>query len=270
MKWIKRIVIAVFVFLLVIVVAVYLSIDHVIKSVVESEGTEQLNVPTTLGSVDLGLISGTVDLNTLAIGSPKGFSAPQMFSVGKLNVATGGLMRLRNEPIHLLSITIDQPQLVVEQHGSKTNFRVLMDDLPKNPDQGGNAKTTASQSQPTKYIIDTLTVSNAHVLLKLDLPGLNKDIDVPIPAITMKNIGNADGANNGAAIKDVATTVITQMIEEATHSSSLPPGVPELLSGNLAGVQDKLTGEAQKQLDALKVPINVNGLLNQLSGKKAK
>jgi len=88
--------------------------------------------------------------------------------------------------------------------------------------------------------------------------------------MNMEKIGNADGANNGAAIKDVVTAVIAKMVAEATHSKGLPVELQGLLSGNLNSVQDKLTNEAQKQLDKSKIPVDVNGLLNQIGGNKPK
>jgi hypothetical protein len=271
MKWLFRIIAVIVILLAVGVFVLYLSLDHIVKSVVETQGTEQLNVPTTLGSVNLGLLSGSVGLDSLAIGSPAGFTAPQMFSVGKLSVDTGGVMRLRDQPIHLSSIVIDQPQLVIEQHGDKLNFRELMDHLPSHPDQGAkNTPAAPSQTQPTKLIIDTLTITNSHVLLRLDIPGLTKEQNLALPTLTLQKIGNADGANNGVAMKDVVTAVISQMVTEATHSSGLPINVQDLLNGNLSGVQDKLTGAAQKQLEKAKVPVDVNGLLNQFTGNKGK
>ena len=68
MKWLIRIIVALVILLVVGVFALYLSLDHIVKSVVESQGTEQLNVPTTLGSVDLGLFKGTVSMDDMAIG----------------------------------------------------------------------------------------------------------------------------------------------------------------------------------------------------------
>jgi hypothetical protein len=263
MNWLKRIIAAVLLLLVMAVVGLYLSLDHIVKSVVETQSSEQLNVPTTLGGVNLGLTSGSVGLNNFAIGSPAGFTAPQMFSVGNLNVDTGGILRLRNEPIHLSSITIDQPQLVIENKGQKLNFRELIDHLPKPPAKGQPAP--AGQSQPTRLIIDTLSITNAHVQFQSDLPGLGKPIDIPLPTITMKNIGNADGADNGAAIKDVVVAVIDQMTAAASGSKGLPPEVTALLSGNLSDVQNKLINTGQKKADS-----ELGGLLDKALGNKKK
>ena len=267
LKWIVRIVVLFFVLLGVALFVGYLSLDQIVKSVVQTQGTEQLKVPTTLNGVTLGLFDGTVNLKTFAIGSPPGFSAPQMFSVGNLSVDTGGITRLRKDPIHISSISIDQPQLVIEQHGKDLNFKALMDRLPSNPDQA--PKTTSTQSQPVKLIIDSLKITNAHVLLQSDIPGLAKQIDVPIPEIQMNKIGNADGAENGAAIKDVATAIISKMVDAAAKSSGLPINMQGLLSGNLDQVKDKLIGSVQTQISGIKIPSQVNGLLNQVTGNKS-
>jgi hypothetical protein len=255
MKIFKWIVIVVVLLIVGVAVFVYLNIDH-------------------LDGVSLGLFSGTVDLNHLTIGSPQGFSAPEMLALGGLRVDTGGLSNLRKEPIHVSTIVIDQPKLVIEQAGGKLNFKALMDNLPSNPDQNPPAQT--SEKPPVKLIIDDLSVNNAQVVVRPGIPGLNQEIAIAIPSISVKNIGNADGAQNGAAIKDVVTMLITQMTAKAADSDKLPPEVKVLLSGNLDAVKDKLTqaatGELNKVTEQLKskipasLPANIGGLLNNAGG----
>lgn len=275
MKWIKRILLLIVLLIFGGTLAGYLLIDGIVKTVVQDQGSEQLNVKTTLGGVSLGLIHGTVDLDTLAIGSPKGFTAPQMFSVGKLAVDTGGILRLRDEPIHLASITIDQPTLVIEQQNGKLNFRVLMDDLPKRESAPRNApkrppakQPAAAKDQAVKVIIDTLTITNAHVMVQAGIPGLSKQMEIGLPAMTMKNIGNADGTNNGAALKDVATAVICKMVDQTSLSGLLPIDATKSLKENLGSVAGKLDQAAQQQLDKLKIPVDVGALLQGIGGKK--
>lgn len=294
MKIVKWVVIAVVLLLVVGALVLYMNLNGIVKRTVESQGSEQLKVPTTLNGVSLGLFKGTVDFNNLNVGSPAGFNAPHMLSLGGLSVDTGGLMQLRKEPVHVNSIRVDQPKLVIEFAGTEVNFKKLLDSLPSNPDQN-----PADGKKPTKLIIDSLQVNNAHVVLRgMDqlnqIPGLSKLVNIPaeldlaIPSIEVKNIGNADGAQNGAAIKDVVSTLITQMAAKAAESDKLPPEVRALLSGNLDAVKDKLTSAAKAELtrftgkltDDLKsklpagfptslpanLPGNLGGLLNQGGG----
>jgi uncharacterized protein involved in outer membrane biogenesis len=271
MKVLKWIAIVVVVLLVGIVALIWINLDRIVKKVVETQGTEQLNVATTLDGVSIGLIGGTVDLSNLAIASPTGFSAPQMLSLGGVALDTGGLTRLRNEPIHVASLRIDQPKLVIEQANGKLNFKALMDQLPSHPDKNP-PPPTSGENKTVKLIIDDLSVNNAHVVVRAGVPGLSQEIDIPITSIDVKNVGNADGAENGAAIKDVLTMLITQMTARAADSGKLPPEVGALLSGNLSDVKDKLTGVAADEIDKRlekKLP-GIGNLVNQPSSNGQK
>ena len=290
-KLLKYLVILIVVLVIGAAVAAYLSLGYVVKQVVQKEGTAQLNVPTTLGSAHLGLTSGSIGLTDLAIGSPAGFTAPQMLSVGSLKVDTAGITHLRDKPLHVTDIQVDAPKLVVEQHGMKLNFKELMDNLPGKSPATGEPKpspSTANQN-PTKLVIDTLAITNATVQFIPDAAGvadnalgglgdvgklaakqadkqLGKSIKpttVTLPSLTVRNIGNADGKMQGAEIKDVATAVITAMAQSAAKSANLPFD-PALLNGNLDSVKGKAGDEIQQQLK--KLPGGAGGLLNGVLG----
>lgn len=289
MKKLKWIVIVIVLLLVVGVVVLYLSLDGIIKSVVESQGTEQLKVPTTLESVNLSLLHGTLNLSNFAIASPSGFSAPQMMSLGGLAVDTGGVMQLRNEPIHIPSISIDHPKLVIEQSGLKLNFKELLDGMsggaspsvapaPTAPAAQPATPAPASSSKTTMLIIDDLTMNGASVVIRPGIPGVAQEIDVPIPTIDLKNIGNADGNKNGEAIKDVVATLIKTMVTKTAESDKVPAQVKLLLNSNLttANVENAVKNEAQnigQQLQSGK-KLNAKGiendLLNQLGGGTTK
>ena len=289
MKKLKWIVIVIVLLLVVGVVVLYLRLDGIIKSVVESQGTEQLKVPTTLDSVNLSLLHGTLNLSNFAIASPSGFSAPQMMSLGGLAVDTGGVMQLRNVPIHIPSISIDQPKLVIEQSGLKLNFKELLDGMsggaspsaapaPAAPAAQPASPAPASSSKTTMLIIDDLSMSGASVVIRPGIQGVTQEIDVPIPTIDLKNIGNADGNKNGEAIKDVVATLIKSMVTKTAESDKVPSEVKLLLNSNLttANVESAVKNEAQnigQQLQSGK-KLNAKGigndLLNQLGGGTTK
>jgi hypothetical protein len=282
MKKLKWIAIFIVLLLIVGVAILYASLDGIIKSVVESQGTEQLKVPTTLDAVSLSLLHGTLNLSNFAIGSPQGFSAPQMMSLGGLSVDTGGLMQLRNEPIHIPSIRIDQPKLVIEQSGGKLNFKALMDQLSSGsapaaqPSSPASASTPApsSGSKTVMLIIDDLTMDGASVVVRPGIPGLADEITVPIPTFDLKNIGNADGNQNGEAIKDVVSTLIKTLVTKTAESDKVPSQVKLLLNANLttANVESAVKNEAQNVVQDLQNKKKVDlksvekDFLNQLGG----
>jgi len=243
-KWVVLVVV-----LLVIIggVIVYLSLDSIIKSEVQTQATNSLNLKTTLGSASLSLFGGKLNLSNLDIGSPAGFAAPHMFALNGVDVDVH-YGQLRDDPIHIAGIRITNPQLVIEQANGKINVKSAMDQMPKTEEK---PSTTGKREEgkPIKLVIDDLTVSNTSVTIKPgNLPGLGavKDYTLNIPTVDLKNVGSGNGNQNGAAIKDVVMLVMTKLVQEAGNSDQLPPELKALLHLNA----DQLVAQIKDQLGA--------------------
>lgn len=292
-KLLKYLVILVVVVVILAIGGLYFSLNYLVKSVVVNQGTAQLGVPTTLGSATLGLTGGSVGLKDFAVGSPQGFTAPQMLSVGNLKVDTAGLTHLMDKPLHVTDIQVDAPKLVIEQKGLTLNFKELLDHLPGKTATGeSKPSSTPGTSNPTKLVIDTLAINNATVEIipdaggaasgalgalgdvgklaakqadkQLDKAGI-KPVTVTLPSLEVKNIGNTDGKMEGAEVKDVAAAIIQAMAASAAKSANLPID-PALLSGNLDSIKDKAGDEVQKQLK--KLPGGAGDAIKGLLGGK--
>ncbi|HEY1922549.1 MAG TPA: AsmA family protein, partial [Tepidisphaeraceae bacterium] len=203
MKWVKRIAVVCVLLIVVAVAVIYFSLNAIVRSVVQRQASASLGVPTTLGSAQLAIFGGNVQLDDLAVSSPPKFSAPQIFTLGGVAVSVH-YGQLTGEPIHIQQITIDKPALVVEQSGGALNLKALMDQMPQTPQTSSGEPT-----KPIKLVIDELDLTGADVTFMPGIPGLGDKIEVTVPTLTLKNIGNSDGAANGAAIKDVVMQVAT-------------------------------------------------------------
>lgn len=253
-KWISLAVLAVIV---VDLVVTYLSLDHIVRSTIESQGTQQLGVQTTLRRANVSLFGGSLSLKNLAIGSPKGFSAPELFSLGQADIGVK-FGQLMGEPIHIQTVTIHAPALVIEQQNLKLNINALVDQMPSPPTTTGK---TAGQKEPVKVIIDNLAIDNASVSIHPgQIPGvkLPDQISLNLPAINLKNIGNADGNENGAAIKEVVVQVITALAGKASESDQLPPELKSLMSLNVNSIASQLGAQFNKQLGDITGQITKN------------
>lgn len=254
MKLIKWFVIAVVLLIVIGIFILYASLDGIIKSQVQTRATDSLNLTTTLGSADLSLLGGSLSLNDLNVASPSGFSAPQMLSLGSAGLSVN-YSQLRGNPIHVKSITLDKPVLTLEQKNGEMNFQAAMDQMPKSEPSSSNTNE-ASPSTSTKLVIDQLTVTNAQVVVDPgQIPGLSgvmpSSMTVPLPPITLNNIGNADGAANGAAIKDVVMQVVTAMVNQASKSGNLPGQLQSILQSSVASMATKLGGPYAQQIGAI-------------------
>jgi hypothetical protein len=72
------------------------------------------------------------------------------------------------------------------------------------------------------------------------IPGLTDSIQVPVASMTLKNIGNAGGNQNGVAIKDVVLQTATALAAKAVNDSKLNPQVKLVLSQELAALSPQL------------------------------
>jgi uncharacterized protein involved in outer membrane biogenesis len=277
MKLIIRIALGLALLVVIGVVILLFSLDGIIRSEVQSQATSSLNLQTTLGSASLSIFGGKVTLGDLAIASPKGFTAPEMFTLNSTTLAVN-YSQLRSEPIHISSVVLTGPVLVVENSGATLNIQAAMNQMPSSaaPTPGPTSQPSAA---PMKLIIDTLTVENAQVVVKPgNLPGLSSvlpaDITVPVPSITLTNIGNGQGNGNGAAINDIIMKVITAMADSASKSGALPDALKSVLQLNVSGMTSQLGGKFASQLNAIGVPANLgqgiqSGLTNLIPGNNA-
>jgi hypothetical protein len=221
---------------------VYLSLDRILKTTVESQTSDSLHLGTTLKSARLMLLGGKVNLNQLQIASPRGFSTPHMLELGGIDLSVR-YGQLRKDPIHVESLLLNQPKLVIEQSNGAINFKKAMDLTPP-------ARESSSSQRPIKLVIDELKIQEAQVVIHPGLPGMPEEIVVPVPSISMRSVGSGGGSQNGAAIKDVAMQVIAALAGSAAESGALPAQLKAILHANVADVAGKLGAEAQKRIAA--------------------
>jgi len=255
MKRLKWIVLVVVVLVVAVLIGVWMNLNRIVRSTVETQATASLNTPTKVGGASVSIFGGKVGLDNIAVSSPQGFSAPQMVSLGGLNVAVS-YGQLRKEPITVDQIVIDKPNLVIEQSGGKFNFKVLMDQQPKQPSDG---------KEPMRLIINDLQVKDAKVVLRPGIPGLSNEIQVPIPSFALKDIGSGDGAKNGAAVKEVVMLLVTTMAGKAAESDQVPPEIRLLLKGDVQAIAQEMAAKYGAKL-AGEITKNLKGELGDVAG----
>lgn len=249
-KKLKWIVLSVAILFIVIIAAVVLNLNGIVRSAVETGTTKSLELPTTLSGASIGLLSGDVSLSGLNIGNPEGFSAPQLLSFGKISVDTS-YGKVFGTPTNIDALTIQKPKLVLEFKGTQSNLKTVADKLASGT--GGDQPQPAPDpnKKPLKLIIDNLTVEGAEVEIRSDLL-LKEPMTIQIPTISLNQIGNADGNRNGEEIGKVVSQVITRLSIEAQKSGKLPPQLTQILSGDLDKLIKNIGGKFQEQADALK------------------
>ena len=274
MKWIRRIFLVGVLLIAAAVYVTYLSLNSIICSAIQRQATASLGVQTTLESAHLSILGGKLDLENLQVSSPPNFSAPKIFTLGGITVAVH-YGQLTGAPIHIQQIVIDHPILAVEQSNLQLNLNALLHQEPQSPKTSGGQET-----QPIKLVIDELDLNDAQVNFMPGIPGLAESIQVPIQSMSLKNIGNADGNQNGVAVKEVVLEASTALAGKAVANSKLSPPVKLILSQELGAVSSQLgsgfvaqfqslAGSAAKQL-APKLQNTIDQLLNGTKSSSGK
>lgn len=246
------------------VALLYINLNRIVHAQVEKQSAAQLNVPTSLGGANVSLFGGQVSLSDFTVGSPAGFNADRMLSLGEVNVEAN-ITELNDDPVRVQTIDIVRPRMTIEMQGTQFNVKKFIDQLPP-----GDPKP-ADEEKPLKLIIDRLIVTGAEVAFRPDasaLSGLGINADdlnlkseyiLQLPNIELNNVGTGEGAENGAAIKDVVTLLVTSMAAKATESDQLPPELRSLLSGDVDEMinmaKAKIGEEMNKQVEKLKADL---------------
>jgi hypothetical protein len=257
----------------------YINLNRIVRATVEKQSAASLNVPTTLGGANVSLFGGDVSLSDFTVGSPAGFDADRMLSLGEVNV-TSSISDLRSDPVRMETIEIVRPRMVIEMKGKEFNVKKFIDSLPQDD------PTPPEEEKPMKLIIDKLKVTGAEVVFRPDpsvlsaIPGLDvsklnikSEYNLQIPPLELNNIGTAEGAQNGAAIKDVATLLVTQLAAKAAESEQIPPELRGLLSGNVSDMinaaKAKLGEEVNKQVGKITADLKekIGGELGESVGQ---
>src|SRR5205823_8208441 len=239
MRLFRRIALAVVGLIIIAALIVYFNLNRIVKHQIEVQSTNSLNLQTQLGSARLAIFGGNFSMNDLQIASPQGFSSPRMLQLDKGAVEVS-YRQLRQDPIHIKSLTLKKPVIAVEQANGKFNFQVVQDQLPKSDP---NAK-------PVNVIIDLLKIEDAQVVLRPGLPGLSQEIKVNVPSLEMHDVGSGEGNKNGAAIKDVAVLVITALAEKGGDMSNID-ALKGQLSAAAKNVQEQAKTAINKELNTV-------------------
>jgi uncharacterized protein involved in outer membrane biogenesis len=267
LKWIALTLVAV---VIAGAVVAYFSFNSVLRSAIESQAGKSLNLPTTLGSARLSLFGGSFSLGDLKIGSPAGFDAPEMLSLGGARVQVS-YSELRKQPVRIAEVVIDRPRLVIEQKDGKFNFQSLSQTAngpsPEPKDE--------SAGEPTRVIISSIEVKDAEVVLRPGLPGLAEEMTLSVPTFALKDIGTGEGNQNGAELRRVAGEVAAALAERATASGKLPAELGQLLTADVdqlkAKLKEEVTGRVQDVIrDAIGQPRGAGNPLNDILNRPKK
>jgi hypothetical protein len=124
--WIIAIVALVLIIGAVVVVGLFL--DKIVKAGVETVGPKIVQVPVTVDTINLALMTGSAKVRGLVVGNPKDYKSTNAITVGVVAVAVNPLTIL-SDKIVVRSIEVRQPEITFEGGLSGNNLSQILDNV---------------------------------------------------------------------------------------------------------------------------------------------
>ena len=243
LKMFVGIVVTLVVLLLAIVLTLPFWISPAVKKAASVGGPMVLGVPVSVGSVTLSPLSGSMTISQLSVGNPSGYSDKPAFAVDKVDVGLN-IRSLLGDTIVVKKIQIDKPAISFESKDGISNFDAILAHAKKSESAEKTAKPDEKKAGK-KVVIEDFTLNGAKVSCTTAWT-FGKPITIPLPPVTVKDIGKASG---GTTPVEAVTQVMNEIVNSLSQAvTALASQSGDALKGALKGSGDAAKGVT----DALK------------------
>jgi hypothetical protein len=228
-KWMLRIGIAAAVLVILLVVAVSVFLNDIVKKGVETVGPQLTKTDVRLASSHLSPFSGNGAISGLFIGNPEGYKTESAIKIAdmKVDVDVGSLF---SDVVLVEKIEIEAPEITFEGGLRGNNLSKILDNLES---ATAGAEKPAPESQPgqpkKKFRVKDVMIKGGKI--HLSVTGLGgKSATVPLEDIHLQNIGSdVDGATLAQLTKEILQPLVTAAIKSAGEAViNLEKGVTEI------------------------------------------
>jgi hypothetical protein len=218
----KKIAIAFVVLLALAAGGFYFYFNSAAKRVIEQAGSEALGVPVRVSGLGISVSDLQAQLGGITVGNPAGFNADKLLKAEDITVKLASASR---EMVVISSVVVNGMTVHYETGTAGSNLDRLRANTGKASDSGAGPQV----------IIQKLQIVNARVIPSVE--GLG-NAPVPIPDITIKNIGSKE---NPATVSQVATQVMNRIIF-STSAAIVKETIKGAVKGTVEGVKDGIGG----------------------------
>ena len=247
------------------------NLDDFIKSYMVEYGSKMTKTDVEVDSVKTDISKGEILINRIGIENPKGFSNNEAFEVKKVKININK-ETWNQDVIEIPLVLINNPEIIYEYNGKKTNFNVLKENIQnyqKNEINLSNEKKSSKitekkqtkenkDKKPSKtFFIKELKIVDLEI--KARVSSVKKDfLNKKIPLIVIKNIGsNTKGASPEFILESVILK-IDENLETVFDFKSLKTEIRK----NVNKIINKLKGDQKGNSD--KEKIDHKKLINNL------
>ena len=250
------------------------NLDDFIKNYMVENGSKMTKTEVEVDSVKTDFQKGEISINRLGIENPNGFSNSEAFEVEKVMISINK-ESLTQDIIEIPLVLINNPEIIYEYNGKKTNFNVLKENIQSYQNNGSNIsqekkstkttenkeiKDTNDKKTPKTFFIKELKIVDLEI--KARVSSLKKDfLNKKIPLIVIKNIGSETKGASPEFILESVILKIDDNLETVFDFKSLKTDI----RNNVNKIIDKLKGvkkdnSGKEKIDHKKIINNLKDL----------
>lgn len=250
------------------------NLDDFIKSYMVEYGSKMTKTDVEVDSVKTDISKGEILINRIGIENPKGFSNNEAFEVKKVKININK-ETLNQDVIEIPLVLINNPEIIYEYNGKKTNFNVLKDNIQSyqknvNNSSSGKKISQVTENKKTKenndkkssktFFIKELKIVDLEI--KARVSSVKKDfLNKKIPLIVIKNIGSETKGASPEFILESVILKIDDNLETVFDFKSLKTDI----RNNVNKIIDKLKGvkkdnSGKEKIDHKKIINNLKDL----------
>ena len=238
------------------------NLDDFIKNYMVENGSKMTKTEVEVDSVKTDFQKGEISINRLGIENPNGFSNSEAFEVEKVLISIKK-ESLSQDIIEIPLVLINNPEIIYEYNGKKTNFNVLKENIQSYQNNGSNIsqekkstkttenkeiKDTNDKKTPKTFFIKELKIVDLEI--KARVSSLKKDfLNKKIPLIVIKDIGSKSQGASPEFILERVILKVDDNLETVFDFKSLKTDIRK----NINKIIDKLSGEQKADSDEEKI-----------------
>ncbi len=213
------------------------SLDSIVAAAIEQYGSQATQTPVGVSAVNIDLKSGQGSISELSVGSPAGFTAPHVFTLGSISTRID-LNSITEDPIVIEEIRVQSPRVVYEiNKAGNSNVAALQDNLAQSSGSGESTAETGTGGGPG-LVIRKLVIDRGRIDARVAaLP--DKDLSAELPRIELNNIGEDQGGATAGQVAEQVTTALLARVGPAVANL----GLDQYLGKSLDKLKQQLGGE---------------------------
>lgn len=192
------------------------SLDYLVKSGIESTGTDMTGTGVTVEKVSISPFSGTGTIEGLKVKNPEGFESEYAIIIESLNMSLD-IGSVLADTVIVNEIIIDQPAISVVQKLPENNLKMLMDNM--------NQSMGEESASSTAMIIEHILVKSGQVSVTPNIGGERSAV-VKMENVELHDVGKQGSSSTAKVIHEISSKIIGEALNTA-------------LSGQLEGLKDK-------------------------------